>query len=298
MRPLREVDLFVALGRTRSFTQAAKALGMPTSTLSRRIAEFERSLGLQLFVRTTRRVALTEAATLYLARCEAIVEAAREAHNEVIGLADTPAGRLRVSLEADVGAALVAPAVAQFLGRHPQVQVELDLSPRRVDLIAEGFDLAIRLGSLPNSSLIVRQVTSLAVGLYASPSYLRAHSEPHEPADLITHSRLHLLHSHDSGDWQLRSGRRRFVVGSKGAVVSANNMTMLRSLLRLGQGIGVMDELLGSEDVKSGVLKRILPKWTLPPVAVSVLTPGRLVPAKTRSFIDFVTAWLGGKRRA
>lgn len=296
MHALRELDLFVALGRTRSFTDAAKALGMPTSTLSRRIAELERSLGVQLFVRTTRRVALTEAARLYLARCEAIVEAAREAQDEVLGVADHPRGLLRVSLEADVGAALVAPAVAEFLGRYPKVQIDLDLSPRRVDLIAEGFDLAIRLGSLPNSSLIVRQMTSLSVGLYASPTYLKAHSEPRQPADLIGHSRLHLLHEQDSGDWQLRSGRRRFVVLKKGAAVSANNMTMLRSLLRLGQGVGVMDEIMGAEDVKVGGLKRVLPKWTLPPVAVSVLTPGRLLPAKTRAFIELLAARLGGPR--
>ncbi len=296
MHSLRELDLFVALGRTRSFTEAAKVLGMPTSTLSRRIAELERSLGVQLFVRTTRQVALTEAARLYLARCETIVEAAQEAQDEVRGLADHPRGLLRVSLEADVGAALVAPAVAVFLGRYPKVTIDLDLSPRRVDLIAEGFDLAIRLGSLPNSSLIVRQVSSLAVGIYASPTYLKAHSEPRQPADLIGHSRLHLLHAHDSGDWVLRSGRRRFVVGKKGAAVSANNMTMLRSLLRLGQGVGVMDEIMGAEDVKAGALQRVLPQWTLPPVAVSVLTPGRLVPANTRAFIAILAARLGGPR--
>jgi DNA-binding transcriptional LysR family regulator len=296
MNPLREIDLFVAVGRARSFTEAAKALGMPTSTLSRRIAELERSLGLQLFVRTTRRVELTEVARRYLAHCETIVEAAEEAQAEILGLAENPSGVLRISLEPDVGAGIVGPVIAECLQRYPKVMVDLDLSPRRVDLIAEGFDLAVRLGSLPDSSLIVRQVTSLSVGLYASPAYLKRHGEPRVPADLRARARLHLLHKHDSGDWLLRSGRQRVVVKKKGATVAANNMSMLRTLLRLGQGIGVMDEVMGAEDVKAGLLRRVMPAWTLPPVAVSVLTPGRLVPAKTRVFIDLMAQRLSAPR--
>jgi DNA-binding transcriptional LysR family regulator len=286
---LREIELFVAVGRARSFTDAGKSLGMPTSTLSRRIADLERSLGLQLFVRTTRRVELTEAAKVFLVRCESIIDAATEAQDEVLGLAANPSGVLRISLEADVGAGLAAPVVAEFLRRYPQVCVDIDLSPRRVDLIAEGFDLAVRLGTLPDSSLIVRQVASLSVGLYAAPAYLKRHGDPRKPAELAAHARLHLLHMHDSGEWPLRCGRRRVVIGKKGAKVCANNMTMLRNLLRLGQGIGVMDEVMAAADVKDGMLRRVLPRWTLPPVAVSVLTPGRLIPAKTRAFVELLT---------
>lgn len=290
--------MFVAVGRARSFTDAARGLAMPTSTLSRRIAELERSLGVQLFVRTTRRVELTEAARVYLARCETIVDAAREAQDEVLGLAATPSGLLRISLEADVGAGLVAPAVAELLRRYPKVSVDLDLSPRRVDLIAEGFDLAVRLGSLPDSTLIVRQVASLSVGLYASPEYLKRHGQPTKPAALHAHARIHLLHAHDSGEWALRSGRRRVVIAKKGVRVSANNMTMLRSLLRLGQGIGVMDEVMGAADVKDGVLRRVLPEWRLPSVAVSILTPGRLMPAKARVFSELLAQQFGRAQRS
>ena len=296
MYTLGEVDLFVAVGRARSFTQAARSLGMPTSTLSRRIAEFERALGLQLFVRTTRRVELTEAARHYLARCEAIVDAARDARDEVLGLAENPGGLLRVSLEADVGAALVAPAVAEFQLRYPRVTIDLDLSPRRVDLISEGFDVAIRLGALPDSSLIVRRIASLSVGLYAAPAYLKERGEPRTPVELNAHARLHLLHTHNAGDWLLHNRRRKIVIKKAGCCLSANNMTMLRSLLRLGRGIGVMDEVMGAEDVKAGVLRRVLPEWTLPPVAVSALTAGRLLPIKTRAFIDLVASKIGAAR--
>jgi DNA-binding transcriptional LysR family regulator len=167
--------------------------------------------------------------------------------------------------------------------------VELDLSPRRVDLIAEGFDLAIRLGSLPDSSLVVRQIASLNVGLYAAPGYLKRHGTPRSPEDLKPHSRLHLMHVNDPGNWHLSAGRRKAVVERRGALISANNMTMLRSLLRLGMGIGVMDQIMATEDLSSGTLVRVLPEWSLPPVAVSLLTPGRLIPAKTRVFIDLLT---------
>ena len=288
MNLLSDIELFVAVGRARSFTEAGKSLAMPISTLSRRIAELERALGLQLFVRTTRRVELTDAAKAFLARCESIVDAAAEAQEEVRGLAAVPSGVLRISLEADVGAGLAAPVVAEFLRRYPKISVDLDLSPRRVDLIAEGFDLAVRLGALPDSSLIVRQVALLSVGLYAAPVYLKRHGDPGKPAELNAHARLHLLHVHDSGEWPLRSGRRRVVIGKKGARVCVNNMTMLRNLLRLGRGIGVMDEVMAAADVKNGMLRRVLPDWTLPPVAVSVLTPGRLIPAKTRVFIELL----------
>jgi DNA-binding transcriptional LysR family regulator len=281
-----DIELFVSVGRTKSFKNAAASMAMPPSTVSRRIADFERSLGVQLFMRTTRRVELTEAGQAYLARCEIIVDAAREAHDEILGMAANPSGQLRISLEADVGAILVAPAVAEFLSRYPRVSVDLDLSPRRVDLIAEGFDLAVRLGSLPDSTLIVRQVASLPVGLYASPAYLKRHGKPATPVDLEGHRRLHLLHAHESGEWPMRCGRRRMVIGTKGARVLANNMTMLRNLLRLGQGIGLMDEVMGAADVNDGVLCRVLPEWSLPPVAVSILMPSRLLPAKVRAFSE------------
>lgn len=189
----------------------------------------------------------------------------------------------------------MAPTIAELAQKFPEITVELDLSPRRVDLIAEGFDFAIRLGTLPDSSLVVRQLASLNVGLYAVPSYLKRHSTPHSPEELKSHSRLHLMHVNDPGNWHLSAGRRRAVVERREALISANNMTMLRSLLRLGMGIGVMDQVMAAEELSSGTLVRVLPEWSLPPVAVSLLTPGRLIPAKTRVFIDLLTQRFSAK---
>lgn len=296
MNALSELELFVAVCRTLSFKDAAASLGMPASTLSRRIALFERDLSVQLFGRTTRRVELTAAAKLYLSRCKAIVDAARDARSEVQGMVRAPAGRLRVSMEADVASLLLAPAIAKMHRQYPQINLDIDLSPRRVDLIAEGFDAAVRIGPLPDSTLIVRELIKLPVGLYASKNYLRLRGQPRKPADLGHHARLHLLHQHDDGAWHLHSGKKRASIASRGALVFANSMTMLRSLMRLDMGVVIMDELLASEDVRSGIIKRVLPQWSLPSVPISILTPSRLVSAKTRIFTEFIVSEL--RRRA
>lgn len=292
MSSLHDLDLFVALARTLSFKKAATLLGIPPSTLSRRIAQMEDELGIHLFVRTTRHVELTPAARLYLSRCDAIVEAIRDARAEVQGMVASPSGRLRVSMEADVGSILLAPAIAKLHRHYPQITIDLDLSPRRVDLIAEGFDAAVRVGTLPDSSLVARQVAKLPVGLYASKKYLRKRGVPATPAELDGHARLHLLHRHDDGSWLLHAQRKRALVTSAGALVMANSMTMLRSLLLQDLGIAVMDELMAKDDVRSGRIQRVVPAWSLPSVPVSVLTPTRLLPARTRVFVEFIAAEL------
>ena len=271
---MRDLALFVAVARTRSFTRAAASMGMPTSTLSGRIAELETSLGLKLLHRTTRIVELTEAGMIYLARCEAIVDAAREAHQHVRGLLDEPRGVLRMSVELEIGPRLVAPILAAYLERYPSMRLELDLSPRRVDLVAEGFDLAIRLGILPDSTLMVRRLAGLSASLYAAPGYLRRHGSPAHPDALSGHRRIHLLHKGDRGEWRLSRGSETAEVAATDAVC-VNNMTMIRHLARLGVGIAVVDELMASDDVEAGVLVPVLTGWVLPPVAISVVIPGR-----------------------
>ena len=292
MDDLRDVALFVAVAKARNFTRAATTLGMPTSSLSRRIGLLEASLGVRLFNRNTRRVDLTEAGALYLVRAEGIVEAAREAHQQLRGLTDLPRGVLRVSAEAVLGPGLLAPLVAAFLERYPAVTLDLDLSPRRVDLLAENFDLAIRFGRLADSSLTVRRVAWLRTSLYAAPAYLARRGTPLHPRDLPGHARIHLLHQGDRGEWRLGDGAETVEVEA-GSLVAANNMGIIHDLTRLGVGIGVLDEILAYEDLRSGTLLPVLPGWTLPPGPLSVLTPARLLPAKTRRFIEMLTQRLG-----
>jgi DNA-binding transcriptional LysR family regulator len=296
MDHLRDLALFVAVAEAKSFTKAAAQLGVPTSTLSRRIADLEASMQLKLLVRSTRQVELTEAGALYLSLGEGIVAAAREAHQQVRGLAERPQGTLRMSVEAEIGPRLVAPVLADYLQRYPDVRIDLDLSPRRVDLLAEGFNLALRIGRLPDSGLTVRRLAMLTASLYAAPSYLARRGTPNHPADLLGHDRIHLLHKGDRGEWRLMQGDAAIEVPSD-SVVCANNMTMIRHLARLGVGIAVIDDLMASEDVARGLLRTVLPGWTLEPMPISILTPTRLLAAKTRAFVDLlaqrVTAMVG-----
>ena len=293
MDHLRDLALFVAVAETKSFTKAAAQIGVPTSTLSRRIAELEASMELKLLVRTTRQVELTEAGALYLSLGEGIVAAAREAHQQVRGLAEKPQGTLRMSVEAEIGPRLVAPVLAEYLERYPEVRIDLDLSPRRVDLLAEGFHLALRIGRLPDSGLTVRRLAMLGASLYAAPSYVERRGRPEHPADLARHARIHLLHKGDDGGWRLMKGGEVIGVPSNG-VLCANNMNMIRHLARLGVGIAVVDDLMASEDVDRGFLQTILPGWALEPLPLSILTPTRLLAAKTRAFVDLLAQRASG----
>ena len=289
MDVLRGMSLFVEVAKARSFTRAADTLGMPTSTLSRRISEIEASLGLKLFHRTTRSVGLTDAGSLYFSRAVSLVEAAEEAHAHVRGLAERP-GRVatRVSMETEIGPSLIAPIVASFRTAYPDVGFELDLSPRRVDLLAENYDVAIRLGSLPDSTLTVRRLALLSVSLFAAPDYVARHGSPRHPRELPDHARIHLLHQHDSGEWALTRGGETIIVRSDRSL-SANNMAMILQLARSGAGIAVSDEIIAARECETGRLMPVLEGWSLPSVAISVLTPGRVLPAKTRLFVDMLS---------
>ncbi len=291
---LRDLPLFVAVAGQRSFTRAAAQLGLPTSTLSRRIAALERSLGLTLFHRNTRTVELTEAGALYLARCKPILEAAREAHRDVGGLTRAPGGVLRMSIEAETGLRLVAPAIGRYRELYPDVRLELDLSPRRVDLLAEGFDLAIRIGDLPDSTLTVRRLALLRGALFAAPAYLQRFGTPTHPTELAAHRRIHLLHKADRGEWRLRDAAGEMVEIAGTDAVVTNNMTMARQLARLGLGVAILDEVMARDDAAIGVLTPVLPGWTLPPMPLSIITPTRLLPAKTRAFVDLIAESVSG----
>ena len=289
MDSLRDMALFVEVANAKSFTRAAATLGIPVSSLSRRIAELESSVGLPLFNRSTRRVDLTEAGARYFSRCQSIVAAAREAGDELRGMAESPQGLLRISADAEMGPLLLAPAVAEFLDLYPEVTFDLDLSPRRVDLIAEGVDIAIRFGNLVDSTLKVRTLCAAPAHLYASPAYVARHGMPMHANELAGRTRLHLLHAGDDGSWRLSCNGEQVHVPASSAV-RANNMSMIRHIARAGAGIAVIDELMASRDVESGALLRVLTAWTMPAGVISLLTPNRLLPAKTRRFIDLLTA--------
>ncbi len=285
---LREMALFVEVAKAMSFKRAAEASGVPNSSLSRRIADLERAVGVRLFNRTTRAIELTEAGALYYARCRDIVEAARIAHEQLGELVARPRGRLRVSTTAEFARLFLGPMLADYTARYPEVVIEMDLSPDRVDLIAENFDLALRIGAQPDSGLISRQLGVVRTTLFAAPSHLERFGTPVHPAELETHPTIRNLNAPRPDTWILSRGGETVEVTVGGTLV-VNNFGLMRQLAVLGQGVATLHEPMVGPDVRAGRLARVLPDWILQEAPVYALMPSRLIPAKTRLFLDLLT---------
>lgn len=284
MKLLNDMALFVEVIKANSFRGAAEAVGMPNSTVSRRIAELERRIGLRLLNRTTRRIELTEGGRLYYERCRRIVDEARLAHEEISELVDNPSGLIRLSMPIDFGVVYLAPLLAEFAERYPQIQFDLDLTPKRLDLIRDPVDLVIRIGALPDSQLIARPLGTLQRSLFASPSYLARHGVPSSPAELLQHQCLRML----DAPWVLQDAKQKLSLAVQGRYL-LNNIGMLRRLTLLGQGIAMLVDEMIDEDLTQGRLQRVLPNWKAETLPVYAITETRLVPAKVRVLIDFLT---------
>jgi DNA-binding transcriptional LysR family regulator len=289
---LRDITHFVEVARTRNFSQAAARLGMPSSTLSRRIAELEAGLGTQLLVRTTRRVDLTEAGALFLSRCEEIVEAARGARAELSELTRRPRGTLRISLTPDFGTTFLAPVIAAFCTSHPAIALQLDLNPHRADIMAEGIDVAIRIGLPTEPYLFARKLITARRGLYASPAYMVERGTPFTPQDLGQHRCLSVS-TGEPAPWVLHRNDQTEEVVVHGPV-QANSPGMVLRLAAAGLGIAAADEVMASPLLARGELVPVLPDWSIRPVPVYAVTATKVHPVKTRLFLEFVQKALKG----
>jgi len=284
-----DLILFAHVIDAGSFTRASDLTGLPKSTLSRRISELEDELGERLMQRSTRRLVLTDFG-------ESILEYARRLGDEteaVTALAQhrqvTPHGTLRVSLPPEFRELSIVEVVTRFSRQYPNVRLELDLSSRRVDLIAERFDVAVRAATqLPDdSSLVARRVSTLHNSLYASPDYLKRHGVPKTPADLLEHTGLVLVTSGgDQQQWRLTRGNERWE-GVPQNVLSANSLGLQQELAIQGLGIVGLSERFAQPQVEAGKLDQVLPGWQLPETVVWCVTAGRrLLPQRTLAFIE------------
>ncbi|ENN88916.1 putative transcription regulator protein Rhizobium tropici [Rhizobium freirei PRF 81] len=284
MEYLNDMALFVEVVKARSFRRAAETLGMPNSTLSRRISFLEKSIGLRLLHRTTRRIELTEAGQLYYERSKRIVEEARIAHEQLGEMVARPSGVLRVSLPVDFATTYLAPLLPEFAALYPGMDFDFDLTPRNVDLVAEPFDLAIRMAAPQASNLIARVIARLTPRLYAAPGYLEQNGEPHHPSELKQHQCLTMQ---NIGSWVLHR-EAESVETTVGSRFRGNSVAMIRRLAVLEMGISALPERVVMEELASGQLRRILPEWQLAATSVYAVTETRLLPAKTQRFIEFL----------
>lgn len=291
---LDDMALFVEVAKVMSFSRAAEATGIPSSTLSRRVNALEKAIGLRLLHRTTRKLELTEAGQLYLERCRRIVDEARLAHEQLGEMLAQPTGVLRVSLPVDFATIYLAPLITEFAQLYPGISFEFDLTPRRVDLVTEPFDVAIRIGQSEDSNLIARPLAHLETYLYASPQYLQTSGEPLQPEDLASHECVHML---KGNTWTLQNGTRTAKVAIGGRFV-LNSVGMIRRLATLGMGIILQPEKVLAEDLSRGTLRRVLPEWHGIPLPVYAMTETRLLPAKTQRFVEFLRERLAEDARS
>lgn len=293
MELLNDMALFVEVVKARSFRGAAEVLGIPNSTLSRRISQLEKAIGLRLLHRTTRKMELTEAGLVYYERCRRIVDEARLAHEQLGDMLAQPTGLLRVSLPVDFASVFLAPLIAEFSCRYPGISFEFDFTPRKVDLISEPFDIVIRMGEPAISNLIARKIAQLPRYLYASPRYLEQHGAPLEPSDLSTHQCIRM--STDGNDkWVLVKGTESIAIPVGGRFL-LNSVGMIKRFATMDLGIGLLSADLVTDEVARGELRRIIPEWQASPTTVYAITETRLLPAKTQRFIDFLREKMGSK---
>jgi len=284
-----DLILFAHIVDAGSFTRASDLTGLPKSTLSRRLSDLENELGERLMQRSTRRLVLTDFGESILEHAKRLLDETEAATALALHRQVTPHGTLRVSLPPEFQQLSLVEVVTEFARQYPNVRLELDLSSRRVDLLAERYDVAVRAATqLPDdSSLVARHITVLHNGLYASPDYLKAHGVPRTPADLLEHAGLMLITSSgEKESWHLSRGNEHWE-GQPLNTLSANSPGLQQALAAQGLGIVGLSDRFAQALLQQSPLERILPDWSLPATTIWCVTPGRrLLPQRTKAFID------------
>lgn len=285
---LPAMAIFASVVEEGGFSQAARRLGLSKSAVSKQVAQLEDRLGARLLVRTTRRVNTTEAGDQFYERCRRIVAEAEAAEAEVGRSRDQATGTLRVSAPVSFGYRRLAEPLAAFLSAFPDVAAVIALNDRRVDLIEEGYDVALRIGDLGDSSLIRRRLCPISMTTSAAPGYLAKHGTPAHPSDLKHHDCLGYDYLEGGEAWVFHgpSGpiRRRFKPR-----IRANNGDILVAAAIAGHGVIHTPTFTAVEALEAGTLTPVLENWASPDLALYAVYPaGRPLPAKTRAFIDFL----------
>lgn len=283
-----QMAVFKAVVDHKSFTAAATLLEMSKSTVSRHVNALEERLGARLLNRTTRSVHPTETGLAYYERCVVVISEAEEADNEVSALSSEPIGRLRIaSAPAFASNWLVGPVV-DFMAQHPRVEIDLVLEDRKVDVIAEGIDVAVRISALATSDLVARRLGESRAYMCASPAYLAEHGRPQTPDDVAGHECV-LRNLPGDSNWTLEgpNGAVR-ALPARGRLRSNESVALFRAVIA-GAGIGVFPDFSLRPYLDSGELELVLPEWRSPALVVHALYPHRrLLSSKVRVFIDFL----------
>jgi DNA-binding transcriptional LysR family regulator len=303
---LNAVVGFAKVVELESFRAAAAALGVPKSTLSRKIAELEDTLGVRLLERTTRRLRLTDAGQAYHQRVAPALDALREAERAVEAQNAKPSGALKLTMTMEGGQAVLAPILAEYLTLHPGVRLQVELTDRRVDLVEEGFDIAIRTGALPDSTLIAKRLSIIgAFRVYASPSYLARRGTPRHPRELGEHDCLVMSAQRTPLTWSFQHRGKPLPIKVR-AYAEANSFAVLQALAAAGHGIARLPDYLVPPRPRSDEpreLRELLNAFASPPMPWHVVYPSsRHLSPKVRALVELLELRLpqisaAGRRR-
>jgi DNA-binding transcriptional LysR family regulator len=265
--------VFAKVAEARSFAAAAAELKLSKATVSKAVTRLEKRLGTRLFNRTSRRLALTDAGRQLAARAAQLLAEGEAVESEVLAQSVSPRGLVRLAAPMSFGVLYVAPLLPEFLKMYPEVSIDLHLSDAMVDLIGEGFDAALRIAALPDSSLVARRFCSVKPYLVAAPSYLAKHGMPKHPLQLAEHSCLRYAYQQTAGTWRFTNKSGEVASVRPAGQLGVNNGDAMMPALLAGLGLGVLPDFILRDALADGSLKIVLPQWSLPAAALHWVTP-------------------------
>jgi len=285
--------IFAKVVELRSFAGAAADLKLSKATVSKAVSRIEARLGARLLNRTSRRLALTDAGRQLAARAAHILAEGEAAEDAALAQATLPRGLVRLAAPMSFGVLHIAPLLPEFLATYPDVSIDLQLSDAMVDLVGGGFDAAIRIAALPDSSLVARRLCEMHRYLVASPAYVRAHGRPKHPLHLADHRCIGYSHGSTPESWRFTKGGKSATVRPSGQLRANNGDAMMPALIA-GTGVGILPEFIVRDALAAGRLERLLPDWSLPSGGVYWVTPpGGPRPKRVDVLADFLVDKLG-----
>jgi len=281
--------IFAKVAETGSFARAADELSLSQATVSKAITRLEARMKTMLFHRTSRRVSLTESGHASLDRATRILEEGEAVETEITEQSNSLRGLIRVSAPMSFGVARLAPILPDFMKAHPEVALDVQFNDKQVDLVAERFDLALRIANLDDSSLLARRLCRVRILLVGSPAYFEQHGRPRHPRDLANHKALQYAYSRSGTAWRFRHKWHGEFTQAMSTNLIANNAEALTPALLAGLGVALQPEFLAWQDLQSGALETVMDEWEVEPIALHIVTPpGRSRPVRVQAFIDYL----------
>lgn len=291
MADLNDIAVFVTVARYGSFSRAAHSLGMPVSTVSRKVTSLEEQLGVTLLQRTTRKLSLTAQGRAYFDQCSEPLAHLIDAEQALTETQKKPEGLLKISVPVIFGQEVFYEFVSSFLKTYPEIQVDLFVTNLFLDLIAENIDLGIRFGELKDSSMVAQRLGKSVRYLVAAPDYLKGRPLPLKPDDLKEHRCVLLNGRNGQAEWHLVSGGKSVRQQVSGPV-SSRDFDAVSAFTNRGHGIGLLPSTYCDDEIRRGALIRLLPDWSSEEIFVHAVYPTRrFLPARLQAFIDALKAW-------